>query len=59
MRLRVCNVFNAFEVGKHVQVFNWIIVCVEFTMLSEFNSSGHAANSQILLACNLKVFRMV
>jgi hypothetical protein len=35
------------------------LVSVEFTTLSGFNASGRAANSQILLACNLKVFRMV
>jgi len=32
---------------------------VEFMSLSGFNASGHATNCQILLACNLKVFRMV
>jgi hypothetical protein len=32
---------------------------VEFTKVSGFNASGHPANRQILLACNLKVFRMV
>jgi hypothetical protein len=53
--LGLCNVFNVFEVGKRVQVFNWTFVSVEFTKLGEFNPLGHAANSQILL----KVFRMV
>jgi len=47
------------EVGKRVQVFNCIFVSVEFTTLSGFNASGHAAKSQVLLACNFKVFRMV
>ena len=43
MRLRVCDVFNMFEVGKRVQVFDSIFVSVEFTTLSGFNASGRAA----------------
>jgi hypothetical protein len=52
-------VFNVFEVGKQVQVFDLIFVSVEFTTLSRFNASGRAANGQIFLGCNMKVFRMV
>jgi len=50
---------NVFKVGKHVQVFDRIIVSVEFTMLSGFNVLGRNANSQIPLACNVKVIGMV
>ena len=59
LRFWVCDDFNVFEEGKRVQVFDWILVSVEITTLSWFNASGGAANSQIVLACNLKVFRMV
>jgi len=59
LRHRVCDVFNMFEVGKRIQLFDWIFVAIEFTTLSRFNASGWAVNSQIILACNLKVFRMV
>ena len=59
MRLEVCNVSNLFEVGKPVQVFDWIFVSVEFMTLSGFNASWRAANSQILLSCNVTVCRMV
>jgi hypothetical protein len=55
LRLRVCDVFNVFDGGKHVQVSDGIIDNVEFTPLIGFNPSGHASNSQILL----KGFRMV
>jgi len=58
-RLRVCNVLNVSEVGKCVQIFDWILVSVEMIILSEFNASGRSVNCQIVLACNLKVFRMV
>jgi len=54
-----CDVFNVFGVGKPIQVFNWILVSVEFTTLGRFNASGRTANSLILLARNLGVFRMV
>jgi hypothetical protein len=57
LTLRVCDVFNVVEVGKSVQILDLIFISVEFTTLSGFNASGHAANSQIL--CNLQVFRMV
>jgi len=59
LRLRVCDVLKVFNVGKYVQVFDWIFVRVEFYTLSGLNVSGCAANIQILLACNLKVFSMV
>jgi len=59
LRLRVCNVFNVFKKGKCIEVFDWIVVSVIFTTLSGINPSGCAANCQILLACNLKLFRMV
>ena len=36
-----------------------IVVSIEFMTWSRFIVSGRAANSQILLARNLKVFRMV
>ena len=36
-----------------------ILVSVEITTLSQFNVLAHAANGHILLAFNLKVFRMV
>jgi hypothetical protein len=55
--LRVGDVFNAFEVGKRVQVLNRICVSVDFITLSRFNTSGRAATSQIL--CHLTVFSMV
>jgi hypothetical protein len=58
-RLSVWDVFNVFNVGKYVQFFDSIFVNVEFTTLSRFNASWRAANSQMLLACNLKVLRMV
>ena len=45
MILPVCDVFNVFEVGKRVQVFNIIFVSIEFMMLSGFNALGCAANS--------------
>ena len=51
--------FNVFKAGKHDQVFDRIYISVGFMTLSRFNASGRAANSQILLVCNLKVFRMV
>jgi hypothetical protein len=57
LRIRVCDVFNLFEVRNCVPVFYSIFVSVEFTTLSGFNMSGRAANSEILW--NLKVFRMV
>jgi len=57
LRLRVCDVFNVVEVGKRIQVFDWILVIFESTALSRFNVSGRAVNCQIL--CNLKEFRMV
>ena len=59
LRLRVCDVFNVFEVGKPVQVFDRISFSVGFTMLSGFNASGSAANYQLLQLCNWKVFMMV
>ena len=59
LSLPVCNVLKEFEVGKHVQVFDWMFVSIEFTTLSGFNALGRAANSQILLSCKVKVFRMV
>jgi hypothetical protein len=55
LSLRVCDLFKVFEVRKRVHVFDRIFVGVEITMLSRFNASGRAANSQILL----KVFRMM
>jgi len=51
--------FQRVWVVKRIQFFTWIIVCVEFMKLSGSNASGHSANSQILLACILKVFWMV
>jgi len=59
LRLRVCDVFNVFEVRKRVQGFHRMFVSVEFTMLRGFNVVGHVANSQIPLACSLEVFMMV
>ena len=50
---------QGFEVWKRMQVFNLNFVSIQFTTLSRFNALGRAANSQIHLACNLKVFRMV
>jgi len=50
LRLRVCDIYKVLEVGKCVEVFDWIFVSVEFTTLSGFNASGRAVNSQILLA---------
>jgi hypothetical protein len=52
-------VFKVFMVGKWVQVFNVICVSVEFMMLSGYNPLERTANNQILLAWNLKVFRLV
>jgi len=52
-------VFKVFEVRNRVQVFGGMFVSFDFTMLSGFNASGHTANSHIVLACNLKMFRMV
>jgi len=57
-RLRVCNVIRVFKLGKPIQVFNWILVSVEITMLRGFNLSEHGAKSHVLLVCNSKVFRM-
>jgi len=48
-----------FEVGNHAQVFDFIFVSIEVTKLSGFNALWRVANRQILLVCNLKVFRMV
>jgi len=48
-----------FELGKHVQPFDSMFVNMEFTILSVLNASRRAANSQLRLVCNLKVFRMV
>jgi hypothetical protein len=59
LRLRLCDDFNMFEVGKHVKFFHCIFVSVEFPILSRFNASGRAANRQILLECNWNVFRIV
>jgi hypothetical protein len=59
LRLHVCNVFNLFEDGKRVQVFDHIFASDEFTLLSWFNASGLAANILILLACYLYMFDMV
>ena len=59
LRLQVCNVFNLFEVGKRVQVFDLIVVHVEFTMLRGFDVLGYVANTWILLACYFMAFRMV
>jgi fumarate reductase subunit C len=59
LRLRVCDVYKVFDVGECVHVFDRIFRTVEFATLSKFKPSGRAANSQILLACNLKVFRIV
>jgi len=58
LRLRVCNMFNVFKVGKLVHVFDWIIDRVGFMMLSQFNTSGRAGNIQTRPAWNLKVFGM-
>jgi hypothetical protein len=58
LTLRVCEVFNVFEVGNRVQIFNCIFVSIEFTTLSRLYMVWCAANSQILLLCNLKIFRM-
>jgi hypothetical protein len=58
-RLRICDVFNRFEVATNVSVFDSILLCVQYTMQGMYNVSGRAANGQILPACNLKVFRMV
>jgi len=55
----VCDVFNKYKVGKHVQVFDSMFVRVKFMTLSRYNTSGCAVNSQILLACNLQVSGMV
>jgi len=41
---QVCDVFNVFKVGKHIQPFDWTFSSVEFAMLSEFNPSRSAAN---------------
>jgi hypothetical protein len=59
LKLRVCDVFKMFEVVKCAQVLDGNFVSIEFTILSRFNVSELAVNSQLLLACNLKVFRMV
>jgi hypothetical protein len=58
-RHRVCDVFNMFEVGEHVLVFNCIIGSIEFNMLSGINVSGCIATCPILLVLNFKAFRMV
>jgi hypothetical protein len=44
-----------FEGGKRVQVFDWILLSIEFTTPSGFNASRRASDWQILL----KVSRMV
>jgi hypothetical protein len=48
LKLRVCDVFNVFEIGNCVQVFDLIFVRFEFMTLSGFNASGGPVNSQIL-----------
>jgi len=42
LRLRVCDLFNVFEVAKCVQVFDWIFVSVEFTTVRGLNVLGYA-----------------
>jgi len=46
-------------VGKRIKVFDWIFGSIEVTTLCKFNALGRAVKSQIFLACNLMVFRMV
>jgi hypothetical protein len=48
-----------FEVANCSQVLDRNFVSIEFMILSRFNVSELAVNSQLLLACNLKVFKMV
>jgi hypothetical protein len=33
LRFRVCNVFDVFNLRKHIQVLDWIYVSNEFTLL--------------------------
>jgi hypothetical protein len=51
--------FDHARVGETHPSFRLNLFSVELTTLSGFDASGRAANSYILLACNLKVFRMV
>jgi len=55
----ICDVFHMFQVGKCIQVCNWLLGRVQFITLCGLNTVGWAAHCQICLACILKVFRMV
>ena len=55
----ILRCFQPVQGREHVNVFDSIFVSVELTTLSRFNMLGRAANSQILLAGNLKVCTIV